>query len=102
MKYTEFLRGIAQNDYMIDQNMLDDGRRLLEVADYVEQLQSRFLQCRKQRGKLNSQIDRLRWCLDEYARREFESRKECERLRALLASNGQDAGYGGLDANGGE
>ena len=29
----EFLRSLAQNDYMIDQHFLDDGKRLNEIAD---------------------------------------------------------------------
>jgi hypothetical protein len=36
MNDAEFLRYLAQNDYMIDQHYLPDGERLLEIADSID------------------------------------------------------------------
>lgn len=36
MNDAEFLRYLAQNDYMIDQHFLPDGKRLLEIADNID------------------------------------------------------------------
>lgn len=38
MNDAEFLRYLAQNDYMIDQYFLEDGNRLLAIADTIETL----------------------------------------------------------------
>lgn len=32
----DFLRGLAQNDYMIDGSYLPDGQRLIELAEALE------------------------------------------------------------------
>ena len=39
MTNREFLISLAQNDYMIDVNMLPDGKRLYVVAAYIEVLE---------------------------------------------------------------
>ena len=36
----ELLRGLAQNDYMIDAGMLPDGRMLNDAADRIEALEA--------------------------------------------------------------
>lgn len=36
MNNAEFLRSLAQNDYMIDNHFLDSGARLSELADALE------------------------------------------------------------------
>jgi len=36
----EFLIALAQNDYMIDVNMLPDGERLYKIADRIEALEA--------------------------------------------------------------
>jgi len=37
MNDAEFLRYLAQNDYMIDQYYLPDGERLLQIADNLDE-----------------------------------------------------------------
>lgn len=37
MTDSEFLRLVAQNDYMIDNFMLPDGKRLLQIANRIEE-----------------------------------------------------------------
>ena len=39
MTNREFLISLAQNDYMIDVTMLQDGKRLYVVAAYIEVLE---------------------------------------------------------------
>ncbi len=37
MTDAEFLRQVAQNDYMIDNFMLPDGKRLIQIANKIEE-----------------------------------------------------------------
>lgn len=41
MSAAEFLRYLAQNDYMIDQHMLPDGERLEAIAALLEALEAK-------------------------------------------------------------
>lgn len=38
MKPSDFLRSLAQNDYMIDQHTLPDGKNLEHVADWLDEM----------------------------------------------------------------
>ena len=39
MSYSDDLRAIAQNDYMVDKRFLETGEVLNEIADHLERLE---------------------------------------------------------------
>lgn len=45
------LRALAQNDYMIDGYFLEEGKRLNDIADWIEWLQEQCSDYRQQRDE---------------------------------------------------
>jgi chromosome segregation ATPase len=73
----EYLRAVAQNDYMIDSHYLPTGVRLNEIADEIERLQTQITDLNADANESNAECGELTARCTRFAH-------EIERLRAAL------------------
>lgn len=85
--WSDRLRGLAQNDYMIDQHFLPEGDMLIDAAAHIEALVTKLMQMTKR----IPDPDDLRWFLSMVEGSGMLSEQElnmARRLRAALEAEG--------------